>query len=258
MLSVALAVGDCCWRSSHYAVLALEEPVAGILDVATVRRRYKELVLRVHPDKNKHDDAEDAFKRLSAAYECLSNEKLQRAYIAQRRHKPKVPTHARGPPSRATKPRKKTRPPPPPKAPPPPPPGPRPTQTPEQVWSAFLREEEENARREFMAKGFEREYRQAGTKRPGTPPQEHHPRETVLDDSVDDRATAWTSWKRARLDTDATDTGTGSMKKNPQDLKSNDSVCCLLCRRKFPSADALTRHKHVSELHRTNLNRLHR
>ncbi|CAN6468277.1 unnamed protein product [Victoria cruziana] len=52
-----------------YRLLRIQEN-AGI-DV--IRKRYHQLALQIHPDKNKHPNAGVAFKLVSEAYECLSN-----------------------------------------------------------------------------------------------------------------------------------------------------------------------------------------
>jgi len=48
-------------------------------DEAFVRKSYKRLSLKVHPDKCQHDGAEEAFKKLSRAYACLRDPQ-ERAY----------------------------------------------------------------------------------------------------------------------------------------------------------------------------------
>ena len=35
-----------------------------------LKRSYRKLALKVHPDKNKAPKADEAFKRVSAAYDC--------------------------------------------------------------------------------------------------------------------------------------------------------------------------------------------
>ena len=51
--------------------------VANGADLATCRKAYKKLALKLHPDKNRGDqkkasDAEEAFTKLSEAFETLS------------------------------------------------------------------------------------------------------------------------------------------------------------------------------------------
>lgn len=45
-----------------------------------IKRAYKKLVLKYHPDKNKDDGAEEMFKKITSAYEVLSDSKRRRVY----------------------------------------------------------------------------------------------------------------------------------------------------------------------------------
>ena len=45
-----------------------------------VRKAYRKLSLKVHPDKNKAPGAEEAFKAVSKAFQCLSNEETKKRY----------------------------------------------------------------------------------------------------------------------------------------------------------------------------------
>jgi len=45
-----------------------------------VKRAYKKLALKLHPDKNKAPGAEEAFKKLSKAVQCLTDEEKKRVY----------------------------------------------------------------------------------------------------------------------------------------------------------------------------------
>ena len=72
---------------NHFSTLALPFPVISILgapmwtvDQAFVRAKYKELCIKVHPDKNMHKDAKYAFAKLSAAFQILSNASLAKSY----------------------------------------------------------------------------------------------------------------------------------------------------------------------------------
>ncbi|XP_031498462.1 uncharacterized protein LOC116263032 [Nymphaea colorata] len=52
-----------------YRLLCIEEDA----EIDVIRKRYHQLALQIHPDKNKHSNAGVAFKLVSEAYECLSN-----------------------------------------------------------------------------------------------------------------------------------------------------------------------------------------
>ncbi|KAG6591008.1 uncharacterized protein IUM83_11223 [Phytophthora cinnamomi] len=269
--------------SSHFEVLKLAEPgaVAVFVAVQQVRRRYKELAVLVHPDKNRASDAEAAFKRLSEAYECLVDDASQRSYLRKLQQstgsagragvkspKPAKPTYkyykskrkrkASEPPAEAEAEAEAK--------------GPLPNKrrrTPEEVWQQFQREEEELARQEFHAKGFERVYNSAPkmaakTDRYGdntTPPLAVAQTEyqNILDSNLDAKARKWTTWSKpnsrqtespavaaTKVDSDATDAN--DLITAPASL-----ICCLLCRRKFPTAAALGRHEALSKLHAANL-----
>ena len=54
--------------SAHYSVMNLRPGCSA----AELKKQYKVLSLELHPDRNHTDGAEDAFKRLSGAFEALS------------------------------------------------------------------------------------------------------------------------------------------------------------------------------------------
>ncbi|KAK1280706.1 Chaperone protein dnaJ 13 [Acorus gramineus] len=64
-----------------YLILRVDENAG--TDV--IRRRYRQLALQLHPDKNKHSKAEIAFKLVSEAYECLSDKTKRKAFNAERK-----------------------------------------------------------------------------------------------------------------------------------------------------------------------------
>ncbi|RCV40104.1 hypothetical protein SEVIR_9G024500v4 [Setaria viridis] len=64
-----------------YLVLAIGEAASE----DAVRRRYRQLALQLHPDKNRHPKAEVAFKIVSEAHACLTDKARRRAYDAERR-----------------------------------------------------------------------------------------------------------------------------------------------------------------------------
>jgi DnaJ-class molecular chaperone len=46
-----------------------------------VKRAYRAIALRVHPDKNTHGDAKSAFQALQTAYDCLVDEASQAEHL---------------------------------------------------------------------------------------------------------------------------------------------------------------------------------
>ncbi|KAL4308257.1 hypothetical protein GQ457_01G002530 [Hibiscus cannabinus] len=90
--SMATSPVACCHRHrikhlvrSHfidwYRLLGIAED-AGL---ELIKRRYHKLALQLHPDKNKHPKAEVAFKLVSEAYSCLSDNVKRRAFNSERR-----------------------------------------------------------------------------------------------------------------------------------------------------------------------------
>ncbi|XP_059431898.1 chaperone protein dnaJ 49-like [Corylus avellana] len=63
-------------KKDYYEILGLERTCT----VEDVRKAYRKLSLKVHPDKNKAPGAEEAFKAVSKAFQCLSNEENKRKY----------------------------------------------------------------------------------------------------------------------------------------------------------------------------------
>jgi hypothetical protein len=64
---------------SHYEVLGVSREAS----VPEIRRAYRTLALRWHPDKHPpagREEAEAHFVRVAAAYECLSDARLREAY----------------------------------------------------------------------------------------------------------------------------------------------------------------------------------
>lgn len=63
-------------KKNYYEILGLEKNCT----VEDVRKSYRKLSLKVHPDKNQAPGAEEAFKAVSKAFQCLSNEESRRKY----------------------------------------------------------------------------------------------------------------------------------------------------------------------------------
>ncbi|XP_065191146.1 uncharacterized protein LOC135822330 [Sycon ciliatum] len=96
-----------CFRvltaSSHFEVLQLEKTA---VDGDVVRKQYRKIALRVHPDKNHSPDAEQAFKAVSLAYDCLSSEDSQQDYLDELIHGTSTSSHSH---SQSDHPKKKSK-----------------------------------------------------------------------------------------------------------------------------------------------------
>jgi hypothetical protein len=67
-------------EQDHYAVLGVE-PGA---EAADIKKAYRRLVVKLHPDKNDASDAAEQFRSLQIAYETLSDFESRRVYDARR------------------------------------------------------------------------------------------------------------------------------------------------------------------------------
>ncbi|KAI4345406.1 hypothetical protein L6164_012534 [Bauhinia variegata] len=63
-------------KNDYYAILGVEKTCS----VEEIRKAYRKLSLKVHPDKNKAPGSEEAFKKVSKAFKCLSDEDSRRQY----------------------------------------------------------------------------------------------------------------------------------------------------------------------------------
>ncbi|KAF2289165.1 hypothetical protein GH714_029199 [Hevea brasiliensis] len=63
-------------NKDYYAILGVEKTCS----VEEIRKAYKKLSLKVHPDKNKAPGSEEAFKKVSKAFKCLSDDTSRRQY----------------------------------------------------------------------------------------------------------------------------------------------------------------------------------
>ncbi|VVB13367.1 unnamed protein product [Arabis nemorensis] len=63
-------------KKDYYEILGL----GNTCSVEDLRKAYRKLSLKVHPDKNKAPGSEEAFKSVSKAFQCLSNEESRRKY----------------------------------------------------------------------------------------------------------------------------------------------------------------------------------
>lgn len=63
-------------KKDYYEILGVEKSCS----TEDVRKAYRKLSLKVHPDKNNAPGAEEAFKAVSKAFQCLSNEESRKKY----------------------------------------------------------------------------------------------------------------------------------------------------------------------------------
>ncbi|XP_050373108.1 chaperone protein dnaJ 49 [Argentina anserina] len=63
-------------NKDYYAILGVEKTCS----VEEIRKAYRKLSLKVHPDKNKAPGSEEAFKIVSKAFKCLSDVSSRRQY----------------------------------------------------------------------------------------------------------------------------------------------------------------------------------
>lgn len=63
-------------KKDYYEVLGLEKNCSA----EDIRKAYRKLSLKVHPDKNQAPGAEEAFKKVSKAFQCLSDEESRKKY----------------------------------------------------------------------------------------------------------------------------------------------------------------------------------
>ncbi|XP_051127716.1 chaperone protein dnaJ 49 [Andrographis paniculata] len=63
-------------KNDYYEILGLEKNCSA----EDVRKAYRKLSLKVHPDKNQAPGAEEAFKKVSKAFQCLSDPEGRKKY----------------------------------------------------------------------------------------------------------------------------------------------------------------------------------
>lgn len=63
-------------NTDYYEILGVEKTCS----VDEIKKAYRKLSLKVHPDKNKAPGSEEAFKKVGKAFKCLSDEGLRSQY----------------------------------------------------------------------------------------------------------------------------------------------------------------------------------
>eukprot|EP01034_Spumella_vulgaris_P033371 gene33371-41182_t len=63
-------------KKSHYEVLGVSKQASAV----EIKKAYRKLALKFHPDKNSAPSAEAAFKSISAAFDCLSDQSKREMY----------------------------------------------------------------------------------------------------------------------------------------------------------------------------------
>lgn len=66
-------------KKNLYATLGLKRNATN----TEIKKAYRKLSMKFHPDKNKSPDAESKFREISYAYEILSNAEKRKVYDAQ-------------------------------------------------------------------------------------------------------------------------------------------------------------------------------
>lgn len=62
--------------NEYYELLGVEKNASE----ADIKKSYKKLAMQYHPDRNKEPDAEDKFKKISEAYQVLSDPQKRQQY----------------------------------------------------------------------------------------------------------------------------------------------------------------------------------
>ena len=63
-------------KKNYYRILGVPKSA----QEEEIKRAYKKLAIKLHPDKNKAPETNEAFKKVSAAYACLTDEKRRTIY----------------------------------------------------------------------------------------------------------------------------------------------------------------------------------
>ena len=69
-------VDDIKRKKDFYEILGVEKTATD----DQIKKAYRKLALKLHPDKNKAPNAEEAFKMVGKAYGCLSDASKRKSY----------------------------------------------------------------------------------------------------------------------------------------------------------------------------------
>lgn len=69
-----------CGKDNCYELLGLTRKTAAFMDAAEIKKVWRKVALKYHPDKNKSSEAEAYFAKLTRAHEVVSNKRLRAAY----------------------------------------------------------------------------------------------------------------------------------------------------------------------------------
>jgi len=64
-------------EKDYYALFGLD---SNFREVKNLTKKYRQLAKKFHPDRNQQPGAEDAFKKIASAYECLKDPQKRRLY----------------------------------------------------------------------------------------------------------------------------------------------------------------------------------
>lgn len=76
---LCFAAADSSQPGNLYATLGVKKKATP----TEIKKAYRKLSMKFHPDKNKSPDAEAKFREISYAYEVLSNAEKRKVYDAQ-------------------------------------------------------------------------------------------------------------------------------------------------------------------------------
>jgi DnaJ-class molecular chaperone len=63
-------------KTDYYDILGIDKDA----EESHIKKAYRRLAVKIHPDKNPYPKATDAFKKVSAAFACLNDKDKRRVY----------------------------------------------------------------------------------------------------------------------------------------------------------------------------------